>query len=154
MKDLLTMILVSAICLLLTLSAAHASAIRLRSTNVIDEQTLASMHMADGILRDLMMNRGDHNGDNKLSANEIAWFYRNIVRYSDYVSRKYGDSFISIADQNRDNLLDPHELLRMLVAMNAVDILKRWCYVSKYVTTEDNTWIGQHLSRGEKTYRN
>lgn len=38
MKDLLTMILVSAICLLLTLSAAHASAIRLRSTNVIDEQ--------------------------------------------------------------------------------------------------------------------
>ena len=71
-------------------------------------QDTSSMHLADGILRDLMMYRADHNGDHKLSADEIAWFYRHIVHYSEYVSKRYGDSFIAIADQNGDNLLNSH----------------------------------------------
>ena len=64
------------------------------------------MHLADGILRDLMMIRGDHNGDNKLSASEITWFYRYFVHYSEFVAKTYGERFISIADHNGDRLLD------------------------------------------------
>ena len=64
------------------------------------------MHLADGILRDLMMYRADHNRDGKLSADEITWFYRHIVHYPEYVARSYGDQFIAIADLNRDNGLN------------------------------------------------
>lgn len=126
MKDLLTMLVVSVVSLLLALSAAHASTLRLRSrsTDEIDDD-ISQMHLADGILRDLMMIRSDHNRDNKLSASEITWFYRYFVHYSEFVAKTYGERFISIADHNGDGLLDGQELLRMLVAMNAVDILKR-----------------------------
>lgn len=64
------------------------------------------MHMSDGILRDFMMHTADLNGDNKLSSHEIAWFYRNVVLYTDYVANVYGRSFIDIADMDHDGLLD------------------------------------------------
>lgn len=64
------------------------------------------MRMSDGFLRDLMMHTADLNGDHKLSAYEIAWFYRNIVQYTDYVAEVYGSSFIEIADLDHDGLLD------------------------------------------------
>ena len=64
------------------------------------------MYRADEMLRDLMMIRGDRNGDNKLSASEITWFYRYFVHYPEFVAKTYGERFISLADQNGDGLLD------------------------------------------------
>lgn len=53
-----------------------------------------------------MMQTADLNGDHKLSEYEIAWFYRHVVSYTDYVANVYGSSFIDIADMDHDGLLD------------------------------------------------
>lgn len=83
------------------------------------------MHIADGMLRDLMMLTADQNRDNKLSEAEITWFYRNVALYSDYVSQQYGQMFTEYADTDNDGLLDPDELLHMLVAMEASNWTRR-----------------------------
>ncbi|WAR04995.1 hypothetical protein MAR_020364, partial [Mya arenaria] len=71
------------------------------------------------MLRDFMMFTADFDNDGKLSESEITWFYRNVARYDDYVAELYGSGFIEIADYDNDGLLNPEELLRMLLALDA-----------------------------------
>jgi len=64
------------------------------------------MHMSAPMLRTLMFYTADLNRDNKMSEQELTWFFRNIVRYDDYVAQLYGRRFIRLLDGDNDGGLN------------------------------------------------